>query len=58
MKALLEAELNRVQPRDGTAKAIRYALARWGALCCFLDDGHIEFDNNTVMPSASSGSSC
>ena len=24
-----------------------YALARWSALCRFLDDGRIELDNNT-----------
>jgi hypothetical protein len=48
MKAWLEAELGRVPPRGGLAEAIRYALARWTALCRFLDDGRIEIDNNTV----------
>jgi hypothetical protein len=48
MKAWLEAELNRVPPRGGLADAIRYALARWSALCRFLDDGRIALDNNTV----------
>ncbi len=48
MKAWLEAELNRVPPRGGLAEAIRYALARWSALCRFLDDGRIELDTNTV----------
>jgi transposase len=48
MKTWLEAELNRVPPRGGLADAIRYALARWSALCRFLDDGRIALDNNTV----------
>ena len=48
MKTWLEAELDRVPPRGGLADAIRYALARWNALCRFLDDGRIELDTNTV----------
>jgi transposase len=48
MKAWLELELNRLPPRGGVADAIQYALTRWTALCRFLDDGHIELDNNTV----------
>jgi transposase len=48
MKIWLEAELNRVPPRSGLADAIRYALARWSALCHFLHDGRLEIDNNTV----------
>jgi hypothetical protein len=31
-----------------TYEAIRYALARWSALCRFLEDGRIELDNNPV----------
>jgi transposase len=37
-----------VPPRSGLAEAIRYALARWPALCRFLEDGRIELDNNPV----------
>jgi transposase len=48
MKIWLEAEFNRVPPRGGLADAIRYALARWSALCHFLHDGRLEIDNNTV----------
>jgi transposase len=48
MKTWLEGELNRVPPRGGLADAIRYAFARWSALCRFLEDGRIELDNNTV----------
>ena len=48
MKSWLEGQLRRVPPRGGLAAAIRYALARWPALCRFLDDGRIELDNNPV----------
>jgi hypothetical protein len=34
--------------RGALAEAIRYALARWEALCRFRHDGRIEFDNNPV----------
>jgi transposase len=48
LKLWLEAELHRVPPRSGLADAIRYTLARWPALCRFLDDGRVELDTNTV----------
>jgi transposase len=48
LKAWLEAELHRVAPRSGLADAIRYGLARWPALCRFLEDGRVELDTNTV----------
>ena len=48
LKHWLEEQLHRVPPRGGLAEAIRYALARWPALCRFLDDGRIELDNNPV----------
>jgi len=48
MKPWLEAELRRLPNRSGLADAIRYALARWPALCRFLDDGRIELDTNPV----------
>jgi len=48
MKPWLEGQLHRVPPRGGLAEAIRYALARWPALCRFLDDGRIELDTNAV----------
>ncbi len=37
-----------VLPRSGLADAIRYTLARWPALCRFLNDGRVELDTNTV----------
>jgi transposase len=48
LKSWLEDQLQRVPPRGGLAEAIRYALARWPALCRFIDDGRIELDNNPV----------
>ena len=48
MKPWLETELGRVPARGGLAKAIRYALVRWPALCRFLDDGRVELDTNPV----------
>jgi transposase len=48
MKIWLEAQLNRIPPKGALADAIRYSLARWEALCRFLNDGRIELDNNTV----------
>jgi hypothetical protein len=48
MKAWLEMQFAQIPPRGGLADAIRYTLNRWDVLCCFLDDGRIELDNNTV----------
>ncbi len=48
LKPWLEDRLARVPMRSALAEAIRYALARWPALCRFLEDGRIELDNNAV----------
>jgi len=48
MKPWLESQLHRVPKRGSLAEAIRYALARWAALCRFLNDGRVELDNNAV----------
>jgi hypothetical protein len=48
LKIWLEQNLKRIPPSGPLAQAIRYALARWPALCRFLDDGRIEIDNNPV----------
>ena len=48
LKPWMQEQLLRVPPRGGLADAIRYALARWLALCRFLNDGRIELDNNPV----------
>jgi transposase len=48
MKLWLEQGLSRIPPNGVLADAIRYALARWPALCRFLDDGRVDLDNNPV----------
>jgi transposase len=48
MKSWLQMQFARIPPRGGLADAIRYTLNRWDALCCFLNDGRIEIDTNTV----------
>src|SRR5438105_10940552 len=48
MKIWLQTQLTNIPPRGGLADAIRYTLTRWDSLCCFLDDGRIELDTNTV----------
>ena len=44
----LRAKLETISQKTKLAEAIRYALSRWAGLSLFLDDGHIELDNNTV----------
>jgi hypothetical protein len=36
-----------ISQKSKLAEAIRYALSRWEGLTRFIDDGHIELDNNT-----------
>ena len=48
MKSWLQMQFAQIPPRGALADAIRYALSRWDALCCFLGDGRIELDTNTV----------
>lgn len=44
----IQAQLSQLPGKSNTAGAIRYALKRWQALGCFLDDGTIEIDNNAA----------
>jgi transposase len=48
MKTWLEATLAKLSAKSDTAAAIRYALSRWPALTRFVDDGHLEIDNNAA----------
>jgi transposase len=48
MKAWFEQTLKTLSHKSATAKAIRYALARWEALGRFCEDGRIEIDNNAA----------
>ena len=34
--------------KSSLAKAIRYALSRWQALCFYINDGTVEIDNNAA----------
>jgi hypothetical protein len=42
------ATLPKLSRKSDTTAAIRYALTRWDALLRYLDDGHIEIDNNAA----------
>jgi transposase len=48
LKQWLEATLGKLSRKSDTALAVRYALARWAALLCYVDDGGIEIDNNAA----------
>ena len=48
MRAWLEVQFGQIPPRGSLADAIRYTLSRWEVLCCFLRDGRVELDTNTV----------
>jgi len=44
----LQATLAIVSKKSEIAAAIRYALGRWRALLRYLENGHIEIDNNAA----------
>ena len=46
IKPWLDAKATQVLPKGLLGKAIQYALGQWPLLTTFLDDGHIEIDNN------------
>src|SRR5713226_3078170 len=48
LKQWLEATLGKLSRKSDTALAVRYALVRWAALVRYVDDGHIEIDNNAA----------
>jgi len=48
LKAFLETSLNRISGKSDLAKAIRYSLNRWEALCRFTGDGRLEMSNNAA----------
>jgi hypothetical protein len=48
MRTWLEAVLAKLPPKSDTAAAIRYALSRWRTLTRYVDDGHLEIDNNAA----------
>jgi hypothetical protein len=48
LRQWFEATLSKLSRKSETTVAIRYALSRWNALLRFVDDGHIEIDNNAA----------
>jgi transposase len=48
LKQWLEETLVKLSKKSDTAQAVRYALGRWEALLRYVDDGHIEIDNNAA----------
>ena len=48
LRQYLDARNAQVSAKSKLGEAIRYALTRWGGLECFIDDGRIDLDSNTV----------
>ena len=46
LRRALELVRRPVLPKSRLGQAIDYALARWEALTRYVDDGHLEIDNN------------
>jgi len=48
MRQWFEATLSKLSRKSETTVAIRYALSRWEALTRYIEDGHLEIDNNAA----------
>jgi len=48
LRQWFEATLSKLSRKSETTAAIRYAVSRWGALTRYIEDGHIEIDNNAA----------
>jgi transposase len=48
LRQWFEATLSKLSRKSETTVAIRYALSRWDALTHYIEDGHIEIDNNAA----------
>lgn len=48
LKQWLEETLVKLSKKSETAQAVRYALGHWDALLRYVDDGHLEMDNNAA----------
>jgi len=48
LRQWLETTLSKLSRKSDTTAAIRYALSRWDALARYIEDGHIEIDNNAA----------
>jgi len=48
LRTWFETTLSKLSRKSDTTAAIRYALSRWDALLRYIEDGHIEMDNNAA----------
>jgi hypothetical protein len=48
LRQWFEDTLPKLSRKSDTTVAIRYALSRWDALMRYIEDGHIEIDNNAA----------
>jgi transposase len=48
LRTWLGEQVAKLPRRSETAEAIRYGINYWNGLTCFIDDGRIEVDTNTV----------
>src|ERR1700677_2494959 len=48
LRQWFEATLSKLSRKSETTVAIRYALSRWDALTRYIEDGHIEIDNDAA----------
>jgi hypothetical protein len=48
MRTWMEDTLAKLSRKSDTAAAIRYVTSRWQALTRYVDDGHLEIDNNAA----------
>jgi transposase len=48
LRQWFETTLSKLSRKSDTTAAIRYALTRWDALARYIEDGHIEIDNNAA----------
>jgi len=48
LRQWFEDILSKLSRKSETTAAIRYALVRWDALTRYMEDGHIEIDNNAA----------
>ena len=48
LRQWFEGTLSKLSRKSETTVAIRYALSRWDALTRYIEDGHIEIDNNAA----------
>lgn len=48
LRQWFEATRSKLSHKSETTVAIRYALSRWNALTRYIEDGHVEIDNNAA----------